>query len=50
MLAALLVSTSPIAEAVGPLLGLGGLFLTVWSIARWPVIILPVVVSVAVLY
>jgi membrane protein len=50
MLAALLVLSGPVAEAMGRLLGLGGLFLTVWNIAKWPVIILLVIVIVAVLY
>lgn len=50
MLAALLVLSGPVAEAAGRMLGLGGLFLTVWNIAKWPVIILLVIVIVAVLY
>jgi len=50
MLAALLVLSGPVASAIGSLLGLGGLFVTVWDIAKWPVIIVLVIVIVAVLY
>jgi membrane protein len=49
-LAAMLVISGPVAEAVGGVLGLGGVFLTVWNIAKWPVIVLLVIVIIAVLY
>jgi membrane protein len=50
LLAAMLVLSGPVAEAVGGVLGLGGVFLTVWNIAKWPVIVLLVIVIIAVLY
>ncbi|MDQ1058185.1 membrane protein [Arthrobacter globiformis] len=50
LLAAMLVLSGPVAEAVGGVLGLGGVFLTVWNIAKWPVIILLVIVVIAILY
>lgn len=50
LLAAMLVVSGPVAEAVGGVLGLGGVFLTVWNIAKWPVIVLLVIVIIAVLY
>ncbi|MBT2520877.1 YihY/virulence factor BrkB family protein [Arthrobacter sp. ISL-28] len=50
LLAAMLVISGPVAEAVGGVLGLGGVFLTVWNIAKWPVIILLVIAVIAILY
>lgn len=50
LLAAMLVISGPVAEAVGGVLGLGGMFLTVWNIAKWPVVVLLVIVIIAVLY
>jgi membrane protein len=50
LLAAMLVISGPVAEAVGGVLGLGGVALAVWNIAKWPVIILLVTVVIAVLY
>ena len=45
-----LVLTGPAADAVGRALGLGSTFLTVWGIAKWPVVLLVVVAIVAILY
>ncbi|MCE3245956.1 MAG: ribonuclease, partial [Arthrobacter sp.] len=50
LLAAMLVLSGPVAEAVGGAIGLGGVFLTVWNIAKWPVIIVLVIAIIAVLY
>ncbi|MCU1532783.1 MAG: ribonuclease [Arthrobacter sp.] len=50
LLAAMLVVSGPVAEAVGGALGVGGVFLTVWNIAKWPVIVALVIVVIAVLY
>ncbi|WP_458779770.1 YihY/virulence factor BrkB family protein [Arthrobacter sp. D3-16] len=50
LLAAMLVLSGPVAEAVGGVLGLGGLFLTIWNITKWPVIVLLVIVIIAILY
>jgi len=49
-LGAMLVLSGPVAEAVGNAVGLGGTFLTVWNIAKWPVMVLLVVAAIAILY
>ncbi len=46
----MLAISGPIASAVGDVIGLGDTALTVWNIARWPVILLVVVLAVAILY
>ncbi|MFD8695440.1 YihY/virulence factor BrkB family protein [Kitasatospora purpeofusca] len=48
--AVIVVFTGPLADHVGRALGLGGTALTVWSIAKWPVLVLLVVLMIAVLY
>jgi membrane protein len=50
LLAGMLVLSGPVAEAVGGAIGLSGAFLTVWNIAKWPVIVALVIVIIAVLY
>lgn len=45
-----LVLTGPAAQAVGDALGLGSTIVTVWSIAKWPVMLLVVMFIVALLY
>ena len=50
VLAAMLVLTGPVAESIGNVIGLGGAFLTVWNIVKWPVIGVLVVVAIAILY
>ncbi|MFD6177938.1 MULTISPECIES: YihY/virulence factor BrkB family protein [unclassified Isoptericola] len=45
-----LVLSGPIARSVGAAIGLGDVAITVWSIAKWPVALLLVVVAVALLY
>lgn len=47
---AALVLSGPVAEAVGQLVGLGSVALTVWNIAKWPVIVLLVALIIAILY
>ena len=42
--------TGPLAEEVGKLVGLEGTVVTIWDIAKWPVIALVVVTMFAVLY
>jgi len=49
-LGAMLVLSGPVAEAVGNAVGLGGTFLAVWDIAKWPVMVLLVVAAIAILY
>ena len=50
MLAAMLVLSGPVAESVGKALGLGDVVLTIWNIAKWPLIVLLVVAAIAILY
>jgi membrane protein len=50
VLAAMLVLTGPVAEAVGNAVGLGGAFLTTWNILKWPVMVVLVVAAIAILY
>lgn len=49
MLVALVVS-GPLAQAIGDVVGLGSTTVTVWNWAKWPVMLLLVVLMVAVLY
>jgi membrane protein len=44
------VVTGPVAEQVGELFGLGGTAVTVWDLAKWPVIVLIVITLLGVLY
>ena len=46
----MLVLSGPLAESIGEQLGLGGAAVTAWDIAKWPVLFLFVLVTVAVLY
>ena len=46
----MLVVSGPIARFVGDLIGLGETAVTVWGIAKWPVLVLVVVVILAILY
>lgn len=46
--AALVIST-PVAEGIGDAFGLGSVPLTIWSIAKWPVLVITVVLIVMVL-
>ena len=44
------VVTGPVAEAVGGAIGVGDTAVTVWNIAKWPVLVAIVMVMLAVLY
>jgi membrane protein len=44
------VVTGPLAEKVGDVFGVGGTAVTIWDIAKWPVIVLVVMTMVAILY
>ncbi|HYF27780.1 MAG TPA: YihY/virulence factor BrkB family protein [Baekduia sp.] len=44
------VITGPLAEAVGGAVGLGDTAVTIWDIAKWPVLLAVVMLMVAVLY
>ncbi|MDV8147542.1 YihY/virulence factor BrkB family protein [Arthrobacter sp. B10-11] len=50
VLAAMLVLSGPVAESVGNVIGLGGAFLAVWNIAKWPVMLVLVIAAIAILY
>jgi membrane protein len=46
----MLIVSGPVAESIGNVIGLGSTAVTVWSIAKWPVLAVIVVVVVALLY
>ncbi|WP_371493935.1 YihY/virulence factor BrkB family protein [Kitasatospora sp. NBC_00374] len=48
--AVIVVFTGPLADRVGRALGVGSTGLTVWSIVKWPVLVLLVVLMIALLY
>ena len=48
--AASLVLTGPVAKTVGDVVGLGSTAVTVWNIAKWPFLLLLVVIIIAILY
>ncbi len=48
--AVMLVISGPVAETVGNAIGVGSVAVTIWNIAKWPVILVCVVLAVAVLY
>jgi membrane protein len=50
LVAIALVVTGPAAQAVGNAIGLGSTAVTIWSIAKWPVMLAVVVLIVALLY
>jgi membrane protein len=45
-----LVATGPLAEAIGDAIGISDEAVTVWSIAKWPVLLVVVLTVVAILY
>jgi membrane protein len=45
-----LVVTGPVASAIGSAVGLGDAAVTAWNIAKWPVMLLVVIVMLAILY
>jgi membrane protein len=46
----ILVVSGPVAQAVGDTIGLGSTAVTVWNIAKWPVLAVIVIVIIALLY
>ncbi|OZF57700.1 transposase [Rhodococcus sp. 14-2470-1b] len=48
--AVMLAISGPVASAVGDVVGLGDTALTVWNIARWPLVLVLIVLAVAILY
>ncbi len=45
-----IVLTGPLAEAVGDVIGLGNRAVTVWNIAKWPVMLILVITMISLLY
>ncbi|WP_193612708.1 YhjD/YihY/BrkB family envelope integrity protein [Nocardioides lijunqiniae] len=45
-----LIVTGPVAQAVGDAIGIGSTAVTVWNIAKWPVLLVVVILIVALLY
>jgi membrane protein len=50
VIVAMVALSGPVVEAIGGALGLGDTALTVWNIAKWPVIVVLVALMIAVLY
>ncbi len=50
MVLLMLIVSGPLAESIGDVLGLGGVAVTTWSIVKWPILAVFVVLVVAVLY
>lgn len=50
LVALMIVLSGPIASTIGESIGLGSTVLTVWSIAKWPVVLFLVMLIVAMLY
>lgn len=48
--AVIVVFTGPVAQQAGDLLGLGSAAVTVWSIVKWPVLVVLLMVMVGILY
>ncbi|MCV7280764.1 YihY/virulence factor BrkB family protein [Mycolicibacterium flavescens] len=46
----MLAISGPVAQAIGDAVGLGDTAVAVWNVARWPLILLCVVLAVAILY
>ncbi len=46
----MLAVSGPVAEAIGNAIGAGSVAVTAWNIAKWPVILVCVILAVAVLY
>jgi membrane protein len=46
----MLAVSGPVAKAIGDAVGAGKIAMTVWNIARWPVLLVLVVLAVAILY
>jgi membrane protein len=50
LIVAAVVLSGPVIEAVGEAVGLGSAVLTIWNVAKWPVIIIVVALMIAGLY
>lgn len=47
---AAMVLSGPVAEAIGGAIGLGDVALAVWAVAKWPVVVVLVAITIALLY
>ncbi|MFQ4149822.1 YihY/virulence factor BrkB family protein [Arthrobacter sp. LAPM80] len=50
VLAAMLVLSGPVATSVGNTVGLGGTVLAGWNIAKWPIMLVLIILAIAILY
>lgn len=50
LVVALLVLSGPVAESVADAVGIGATGVTVWQVAKWPVVVLLVIAGIALLY
>ncbi|MFW3171772.1 YihY/virulence factor BrkB family protein [Geodermatophilus sp. CPCC 206100] len=50
VIVAMLVLSGPVVEAIGSAIGLGDTVLTVWNVAKWPVMLVVLALMIAVLY
>jgi membrane protein len=50
VIVAMLVLSGPVVEAIGSAIGLGDTALTVWNVAKWPVMLVVLALMIAVLY
>jgi membrane protein len=50
IVAVAIVTTGPLADAIGEQIGLGGAAVTAWDIAKWPVLLGVVMLMIAILY
>jgi membrane protein len=50
VVAVALVLTGPLAEAIGNVVGLGSTAVTIWSFAKWPVMVVMVAIAFSLLY
>ena len=50
LILAMLVLSGPVVDAIGQALGLGETVLTIWNVAKWPVMLVLLALMIAVLY
>jgi len=50
IIAVAMVLSGPVAEAIGETIGLSEVTVTIWNIAKWPVIVVLVALTIAILY
>lgn len=50
LLGAMLALSGSVAQTIGDLVGVGDTFVTVWNIAKWPVMLVLIILAIALLY